>query len=140
MNLEASVLLALNRNPETYVLDYSGPSVKVTTRLAKSKAEFSLADYLKKHINRVHNSWKDHKCDSCGNCFSQPHHLKRHINTMNNGQKDHKCDLFGKAFSESDHLKRHHNNAAIQYIRVIKIWIMIRSFWSQNKHIPVIPL
>ena len=56
MNLEASVLLALNRNPETYVLDYSGPSVKVTTRLAKSKAEFSLADYLKKHINRVHNS------------------------------------------------------------------------------------
>ena len=56
MNLEASVLLALNRNPETYILDYSGPSVKVTTRLAKSKAEFSLADYLKKHINRVHNS------------------------------------------------------------------------------------
>ena len=27
MNLEASVLLALNRNPETYVLDYSGPKV-----------------------------------------------------------------------------------------------------------------
>merc|ERR1711902_390361 len=38
MNLEASVLLGLNRNPETYSLDYSGPSVKVTTRLAKSKA------------------------------------------------------------------------------------------------------
>merc|ERR1712241_1562878 len=38
MNLEASVLLGLNRNPDTYSLDYSGPSVKVTTRLAKSKA------------------------------------------------------------------------------------------------------
>ena len=38
MNLEASVLFGLNRNPETYSLDLSGPSVKVTTRLAKSKA------------------------------------------------------------------------------------------------------
>ena len=37
MNLEASVLLGLNRNPETYSLDYSGPSVKVTIRLANSK-------------------------------------------------------------------------------------------------------
>ena len=37
MNLEASVLLGLNRNPETYSLDYSGTSVKVTIRLANSK-------------------------------------------------------------------------------------------------------
>lgn len=38
MNLEASVLRGLNKNTDVFSLDYSGPSVKVTTRLAKAKA------------------------------------------------------------------------------------------------------
>ena len=38
MNLEASVLRGLNKNSDIFSLDYSGPSVKVTSRLAKAKA------------------------------------------------------------------------------------------------------
>jgi len=38
MNLEASVLRGLNKNSDTFTLDYSGSSVKVTNRLAKAKA------------------------------------------------------------------------------------------------------
>ena len=38
MNLEASVLHGLNKNSESFTLDYSGSTVKVTTRLAKAKA------------------------------------------------------------------------------------------------------
>ena len=59
------------------------------------------------HINAVHNSQKDHKCESCGNTFSQAGHLKTHINSVHNGQKDHKCDSCGKAFSKASKLKKH---------------------------------
>ena len=38
MNLEASVLRGLNKNSDIFSLDYSGPSAKVTSRLAKAKA------------------------------------------------------------------------------------------------------
>ncbi len=38
LNLESEVLRGLNKNVKDFTLDYSGASVKVTTRLAKAKA------------------------------------------------------------------------------------------------------
>ena len=34
-----------------------------------SLGNFSQAGYLKMPINSVHNTQKDHKCDSCGEAF-----------------------------------------------------------------------
>ena len=38
LNLESAVFRGLNKNVEDYTFDYSGATVKVTTRLAKAKA------------------------------------------------------------------------------------------------------
>merc|ERR1719412_3534536 len=38
LNLESDVFRGLNKNVEDYTFDYSGATVKVTTRLAKAKA------------------------------------------------------------------------------------------------------
>ena len=67
-------------------------------------------DVQEKHINSVHNSQKDYKCDSCGKAFSLAGDLKRHINAVHNGQKDHKCDSCGKEFSSAQNLKKHINS------------------------------
>ena len=73
------------------------------------KKSFSIANYLKIHIDAIHNGQKDHKCDSCGKSFSRAENLKAHINSVHNGQNDHKCDPCGKAFSEAGKLKKHIN-------------------------------
>ena len=73
---------------------------------------FSEAGSLKTHINGVHNGQKVHKCDSCGKAFSQAWILRGHINSVHNGIKDYKCDSCGKAFSQSGSLK----NTLIQFI------------------------
>ena len=77
--------------------------------IIKDKKPFSTANYMKIHINTIHNGEKDHKCDSCGKSFTQAGCLKRHINSVHNGQKDHKCETCGKAFSEAGSLKIHRN-------------------------------
>ena len=73
---------------------------------------FSQTGHLKSHINAVHNSQKDHNCDSCGKSFSLAWNLKTHINTIHNvhGKRDHKCDLCGKNFSTASNLKKHIRN------------------------------
>jgi len=38
LNLESAVFRGINKNVDEYAFDYSGPTVKVTTRLAKAKA------------------------------------------------------------------------------------------------------
>ena len=47
----------------------------------------SSAQYLKIHINSIHNGKKDHKCDSCGKSFSEAGSMRRHINLVHNPKK-----------------------------------------------------
>ena len=47
--------------------------------------EFSSAQYLKMHINTVHNGQKDYKCDTCGKSFAHAVTLKKHIYRVHNG-------------------------------------------------------
>ena len=54
--------------------------------IIKDKNPFSTANYMKIHINTIHNDEKDHKCDSCGKSFSQSGSLKTRINSVHNGQ------------------------------------------------------
>ena len=42
----------------------------------KQPPEFSQADYLKRHIDTVHEGRKDHKCKSSGKLFSLADYLK----------------------------------------------------------------
>ena len=67
--------------------------VKKITNVTHVVRHFSGTGNLQKHIDAVHNSKKDHKCESCTKAFSEP--------------EDHKCDLCGKAFSQSGQLKKH---------------------------------
>ena len=51
-----------------------------------------MANNLKKHIN-VHNGQKDYKCDICGMAFSIAQYLKRHINGVHNGQNSKRSQM-----------------------------------------------
>ena len=49
------------------------------------KKVFSSVQYLKRHINAVHNGQKHHKCVLCGKAFSHAGDLKKHIKAVHNG-------------------------------------------------------
>ena len=55
-NLDAKI--DVNKRKKTYLCEYCKKSV-------------SSSNYLKMHMNSVHNGIKDHKCDSCGKSFLQ---------------------------------------------------------------------
>ena len=62
---------------------------------------------LKQHVNTVHQTHKDCKCDFCGKSFTQPRVLKIHIQAVHEGHKDYKCESCDKSFSEGGKLKNH---------------------------------
>ena len=48
---------------------------------------FQIAHYLRKHIYTVHESHKDHKCESCFKSYTTAQNLRKHIHTVH---EDHK--------------------------------------------------
>ena len=75
----------------------------------KKTTNVTQAGYLKIHIKAIHNSQRDHKCDSCGKAFSHAGDLKKHTKQVHAGWRDLRCDFCGKYFSQSWVLKRHIN-------------------------------
>ena len=68
----------------------------------------SLMDTTENKINEKQEEVTgEHKCDTCGKCFSRLDGLKRHIACVHEGQKKYKCHLCEKSFSRSDHLTHH---------------------------------
>ena len=49
----------------------------------------------------VHESSKDHTCDSCGKSSHPTGGSKNRINTVHEGHKENKCDFCGKLFSDN---------------------------------------
>ena len=58
-------------------------------------------------VDETESATKNRTCHLCDKEFSQVEYLKTHINTVHNGQKDYKCDSCGKSFSQSGNLKNH---------------------------------
>ena len=72
---------------------------------------FSVAQYLKKHVQTVHESRKEYKCKSCRKSFYRVQSLKSHIHAihkrkLNIGQK---CESCAKFYFDARSLKRHIN-------------------------------
>ena len=53
--------------------------------IIKDKKPFFTANFMKIHINTIHNGEKDHKCDSCGKAFSHAGDLKKHTKQVHAG-------------------------------------------------------
>ncbi|KAK7603256.1 hypothetical protein V9T40_003255 [Parthenolecanium corni] len=49
---------------------------------------------------------RPHRCDICGNCFTQQSHMQRH-RRIHTGEKPFSCEACGEKFSRSDKLKLH---------------------------------
>lgn len=49
---------------------------------------------------------RPHRCDICGNCFTQQSHMQRH-RRIHTGEKPFCCEACGEKFSRSDKLKLH---------------------------------
>ena len=64
-------------------------------------------DVQEKHINSVHNSQKDHKCEYCQKTFSRLQNLQGHIKRVHHKIKDRKCGTCGKMFSQLRALQKH---------------------------------
>ena len=63
--------------------------------------------YIYPCIKTVHEGIKDHSCEYCEKCYSQPADLKRHIKAVHEGVKEYKCDTCGKHFTRADNLRTH---------------------------------
>merc|ERR1712150_204158 len=74
---------------------------------AQCGKNFSSAQYLKRHIEFVHDGRRDHNCAQCGKDFSTAQYLKVHIKCVHEGQKDYNCTECGKDFSSKQKLKVH---------------------------------
>ena len=88
---------------------------------------FSLSVILKRHTNTVHNSQKDHKCESYEKAFLQAGDLTRHINSVHNVQKDHKCDSYGKAVNLKKHI-----DTVIMVKKITNVTHVKRHFLNQE--------
>ena len=51
-------------------------------------------------LNKSLQHYKNYKCESCGKSFSIAGYLKRHIQIVHEEHKDHKCESCGKSFSK----------------------------------------
>ncbi|XP_047101498.1 zinc finger protein 99-like [Schistocerca piceifrons] len=73
----------------------------------KGESNSTLTAAIKVSTNTVGLTVKrPHKCDICGNCFTQLGSLKSHI-LIHTGKKPHKCDVCGKSFTQLGTLKSH---------------------------------
>ena len=64
----------------------------------------------KRHIQKVHDGLKNHKCEQCDNKYSRSHDLKRHIERVHDGLKKYTCDKCEEAFSYPKQLNKHIKN------------------------------
>ena len=55
-------------------------------------------------MSHIQSGQRKHKCEPCGNSFSQALNLKQHMHTIHEGHKDYKCEPCGKSFSQAGNL------------------------------------
>ena len=73
----------------------------------KCRKQFIRKDYLKRHIEVIHNGIKKFKCGKCDKTFSDNYHMKIHIDIVHYGVFNFKCDKCSKQFTRKYYLKKH---------------------------------
>ena len=70
---------------------------------------FASPNYLKKHVETVHEKRKDYQCNICHRGFTQGSNLKVHIKTIHQKLKLHKCEICKQSFGQPSNLNYHMN-------------------------------
>ena len=77
---------------------------------------FSSNGNKNQHIRFVHNhvlsepvknKQNNHKCNSCGKCFTKSANLNNHSKKIHKGQRNYKFNCCEKSFTQSGGLKKH---------------------------------
>ena len=81
----------------------------VDTRLKCGTCDslFKTKQYLKKHIDSVHERKKHVKCNVCDASFVGKGELNRHVASVHEGKNNFKCNACDTSFSQNNQLSRH---------------------------------
>jgi KRAB domain-containing zinc finger protein len=98
-------------------------TVAKSKNLASNKCEicnksFSRKDYLKVHIETVHEKKKRFECDICNKCFSYSCHLNHHTKSVHQKIKPHACELCNKRFTLLGNLTVHIKMVHVIYAEI----------------------
>ena len=72
-------------------------------------AGFQLSSKLDRHVNYVHSTEKRFQCEICNMQFKWPHMYKNHM-LLHTGEKSFVCELCGKGFATTSRLRAHKEN------------------------------
>ena len=59
------------------------------------------------HVKVVHDCVRDHKCNVCGQGFSNVSHRNQHVKEVHEEARDHKCKVCGQRFSRAWYRNQH---------------------------------
>ena len=84
--------------------DNPGYSCRLCGKIFKHK------NYLKHHIDSVHEGKRKFSCEYCGTTFAHKEGMNCHIRTVHEGIR-YQCDFCAKSFTQKPHLKSHLSEA-----------------------------
>lgn len=76
---------------------------------SKCDRVFRQTSNLRKHLRVSHESYRPHRCETCGKCFPFLSSLKEHWLTHSRAmlERVHTCEVCGKAFTRASGLRKH---------------------------------
>ena len=97
-------------------------------------------DYIKKHVEWVHEGVKPYNCKICNKAFNREIMVKRHVQLFHDKQKNFVCHLCGKRFGTDTCIKRHIENIHEGIINKVTCELCNKSFTRAGylrKHIKI---
>ena len=86
---------------------HEGIGLEKTLNCYLCEKVFSIESYLKRHIERTHESTKDFICDECGHATSRKENLVKHVRSVHLKIREYQCHTCEKTFGEKCTLEEH---------------------------------
>jgi C2H2-type zinc finger/zinc-finger C2H2-type len=120
-----------NPNTETAAASAKPPQTTPTSKNHQCKIcsrKFTTTNFLKRHVQTVHERRRSFQCDICGGMFATDIKLRRHVDEMHLNIRPFQCSICEKTFVNNFALRRH---MEVVHLRIVGL------FLSQQRPTPL---